>query len=84
MLNLAKTLAAFYTKENIIGCRSGLCKKISPLFITREDFFPVMSCFTLYSLVTIAKCSSVLRIRKYLLTEVPVDRASKTILVRSH
>jgi hypothetical protein len=37
MSTVAKELAAFTTEDSIIGCRSALCKKISPSFTTSED-----------------------------------------------
>jgi hypothetical protein len=73
MSNVAKALAAFTTENSIIGCRSALCKNISPSFTTSEDLLSGNA--LLYFMIYIHnwKCSLVIRIRKYLLTEVPVD-----------
>ncbi len=37
MSYVAKELAVFMEEDSITGCRSALCKKISPPFMAREE-----------------------------------------------
>jgi len=37
MSNVAKMLAVFTAEDRIIGCKHAFCKKITPLYNTRED-----------------------------------------------